>query len=69
MPWGISETAPEKEKIKSEFADFLNGLNACWKISYYVYSEIFDESHRLFDKIYSQGVLDAQKSTATGEDE
>jgi hypothetical protein len=29
--WGVSENASEKEKLKSEMADYLNGLNCCGK--------------------------------------
>ena len=29
MSWEIAETASEIEKIKSESADYLNGLNSC----------------------------------------
>ncbi|RUT62114.1 hypothetical protein C1143_06710 [Clostridium botulinum] len=50
--WGISETATPKEKIKSEMADFLNGLNSVGEISYSTYSEIFDFSMNLLDRIY-----------------
>ncbi|KEI84150.1 hypothetical protein EJM73_06385 [Clostridium botulinum] len=50
--WGISETATPKEKIKSEMADFLNGLNSVGEISYSTYNEIFDFSMDLLDRIY-----------------
>ncbi|APQ78862.1 MULTISPECIES: hypothetical protein [Clostridium] len=50
--WGISETAAPKEKIKSEMADFLNGLNSVGEISYSTYSEIFDFSMDLLDRMY-----------------
>ncbi|RUT58488.1 hypothetical protein C1148_06950 [Clostridium botulinum] len=50
--WGISETATPKEKIKSEMADFLNGLNSVGEISYSTYSERFDFSMNLLDRIY-----------------
>lgn len=50
--WGISKNATPKEKLKSEMADFLNGLNSVGEISYSAYSEIFDFSMDLFDKMY-----------------
>lgn len=53
--WGISENATEKEKIKSKMADFLGGLNSCGEISYNSYSEIFDFSMELLDKMYELG--------------
>jgi hypothetical protein len=53
--WGISETASEKEKIKSEFADFINGLNSCGEIDYSVYSELFDFAMPLLDKMFEAG--------------
>lgn len=62
MPWGIVETAPENEKIKADFADFLNGLNSCGDISYVIYSEIFDEGMKLMDKIYELGKSEASNS-------
>lgn len=55
MPWGISPSASQKEKIKAEFADILNELNSTGKIDYHIYSELFDESHRLFDEMYELG--------------
>jgi hypothetical protein len=53
--WGISENASEKEKIKSKYADYLNGLNCVGEISYSVYSEAFDVGMDLFDKMYELG--------------
>lgn len=53
--WGISETASEKEKIKSEFADFINGLNSCGEIDYSIYSELFDFTMPLLDKMFEHG--------------
>lgn len=53
--WGIAKTASEKEKIKSEFADFINGLNSCGEIDYRVYSELFDFAMPLFDKMFEHG--------------
>lgn len=53
--WGISDKATEKEKIKSEMADYLNGLNSCGEISYSVYSEAFDFSMSLLDKMFEHG--------------
>ena len=34
MSWGISENASEKEKIKADVNDYLDGLNAVGIISY-----------------------------------
>jgi hypothetical protein len=59
--WGISEKATPKEKIKSEMADFLNGLNSVGDISYSTYSEIFDYSMDLFDKVYDLGKSEVGK--------
>jgi DNA (cytosine-5)-methyltransferase 1 len=53
--WGISENASEKEKIKSEMADYLNGLNSTGEIDYRTYCELFDYSMELFEKIYILG--------------
>ena len=53
--WGIAETASEKEKIKSEFADFINGLNSCGEVDYSTYSELFDFTMPLFDKMFEHG--------------
>lgn len=50
--WGISSEATEKEKIKAEMADFLNGYNSCGEIDYKVYSELFDISMDLLDRMY-----------------
>lgn len=59
--WGISENATEKEKMKSEMADFLNGLNCTCVIDYNAYSEIFDFSMELLDKMYELGKKDNDK--------
>lgn len=56
--WGIASSAPEKEKIKSEFADFINGLNSVGEISYSTYSELFDEGMLLLDKMYALGTTE-----------
>lgn len=53
--WGISENASENEKLKSEMADFLGGLNSCGEIDYISYSKIFDFSMELLDKMYELG--------------
>jgi|GEM_PF-1780174 len=50
--WGISPNASEKEKIKGEFADFINGLNSTGEISYTIYSDLFDVTMALFDEMY-----------------
>lgn len=53
--FGIAETASEKEKIKSEFADFINGMNSCGEIDYNIYSQLFDFAMPLFDKMFEHG--------------
>lgn len=55
MPWGISPNASNKEKIKADMGDFLHGLNSAGKIDYITYSELFDFSHDLLDKMYELG--------------
>ncbi|WP_268884637.1 MULTISPECIES: hypothetical protein [Bacillus amyloliquefaciens group] len=34
MSWGISSDATNKEKLKAEMADYLNGLNSAGEISW-----------------------------------
>jgi len=53
--WGISPKASAKEKLKSEYADYLNGLNCAGEISYATYSEAFDFGMELFDRMYELG--------------
>ena len=65
--WGIAQTASEKEKIKSEYADYLNGLNSTGKISYEVYSEAFDVGLELLDTMYEQGRQDSLEEVLKGE--
>lgn len=60
MSWGINETAPEIEKIKSESADYLNGLNSCGVIDWNTYNYAFDFYADLLMKAYEQGRKDAQ---------
>jgi hypothetical protein len=60
MRWGIAETASEKEKIKTDFADFLHGLNSTCEIDYNAYSQIFDYAMELFNQMYEQGKKDAK---------
>ncbi|MFV4887421.1 hypothetical protein RY279_18435 [Bacillus velezensis] len=55
MVWGVSPDATTKEKLKSEMADYLNGLNSTGVISYAVYSEAFEVSMNLLDKMYDLG--------------
>lgn len=56
--WGIASTAPENEKIKAEMSDYLNGLNSVGKIDYITYSEMWDFSMELLDKMYELGKAD-----------
>ena len=60
MSWGIAETAQEIEKIKSESADYLNGLNSCGVIDWNTYNYAFDFYADLLMKAYEQGGKDAQ---------
>ena len=60
--WGIAKTATSKEKLKSEMADFLGGLNSVGEISYSAYSEIFDYSKDLLDKMYELGKSESSKT-------
>ncbi|MBU8803283.1 MULTISPECIES: hypothetical protein [Bacillus] len=55
MGWGVSPDATNKEKLKAEMADYLNGLNSTGVISYEVYSEAFDVSMKLLDQMYDLG--------------
>ena len=58
MGWGISETASAIEKIKSESADYLHGLNSCGVISWHTYSQSFDFYTDLLNRAYEQGKKD-----------
>ena len=64
--WGISPSASEKEKIKAEWADELNGKNSVVKITYDVYSELFDVGMDLLDKMYELGKSDGGKEGKKG---
>ena len=66
--WGIAETASEKEKIKSEFADFINGMNSCGEIDFGIYSELFDFAMPLFDKMFEHDKTVAQHSLSGSDD-
>ncbi|RDY88715.1 hypothetical protein [Bacillus amyloliquefaciens] len=55
MSWGISPDATNKKKLNAEMADYLKGLNSTGVISYAVYSELFDFSMNLLDKMYDLG--------------
>lgn len=61
--WGVSPNASEKEKLKSEWADYLNGLNSCCEITYSVYSEAFDFGMNLLDEMYTLGQKEYQHQT------
>lgn len=58
---GNSWYCAEIEKIKSESADYLNGLNSCGVIEYFTYSYAFDFYMDLIDRAYEQGKEDAIK--------
>lgn len=51
MSWGISDSAPNKEKIKSEINDCLCGLNSCGKIDYLTYDKLYDYFISSLDKM------------------
>jgi len=55
MAWGISKDASKIEKIKSEMADYLNGLNSTGEISYNIYSVTFDFAMKLLEEAYELG--------------
>ena len=55
ISWGINQSASDKEKIKAEMNDFLKGLNSVGEIDYNTYSDIFDKSIELFNKMYKLG--------------
>lgn len=61
MGWGIADTASNKEKIKSEYADYLNGLNSCAVIDYNYYSEMFDIGMDLLDRMYDLGIAEGRE--------
>lgn len=67
MSWGIAETASEIEKIKSESADYLSGLNSCGVIDWNTYNYAFDFYADLLMKAYKQGRKDAQPERQKGE--
>ena len=64
MSWGIAETASDIEKIKSESADYLNGLNSCGVIDWNTYNYAFDFYADLLMKAYKQGEKDTQPENA-----
>lgn len=53
--WGISENATPKQKLKSEYADLLNGMNSVGHIDYSAYSNLFDFGMELLDRMYELG--------------
>lgn len=55
MGWGISDTASDKEKIKAYYNDILMSKNSVGKISYIVYSQLYDIGIELLDKMYVVG--------------
>ena len=66
MSWGIAETASEIENIKSESADYLNGLNSCGVIDWNTYNYAFDFYADLLMEAYEQGKKDATTRTISG---
>jgi hypothetical protein len=67
MPWGISPNASEKEKIKAESADYLNGLNSTGAIDYSLYCEAFDFYHELLDRMFNHGKSQNSSESGAGE--
>lgn len=55
MAWGINKNATPKEKLKSQLADYLSGLNSCGEIDYCAYCKIFDFGMELLDKMHKLG--------------
>lgn len=53
MSWGISSKASQKEKIKAEFNDYIHGLNSTGIIDYQTYSDLYDFTMPLFDRMYN----------------
>jgi hypothetical protein len=58
--WGIAKTATPKEKLKSEFADYINGLNSAGELNYSTYCELFDYTFQLMDRIYNLGKSESE---------
>ena len=61
MAWGINPNAPKREKLKAEMNDYLLGMNSVGKIDYCTYSEMYDFTMDLLDKMYAQGLEDSTK--------
>lgn len=59
--WEIAVTASDKEKLKSEYADNINGLNSVGIISYETYSELFDVGMDLLDRMFEIGKQQLEK--------
>jgi len=58
---GISSKAPENEKIKADMGDYyLHGLNSVGDIDYLAYSDIYDKSMELLEKMYELGKAEAR---------
>ena len=54
MGWGISETAPKKEKLKAEVNDYLQDLNSVGKIDYLAYSKLYDACMPILEECYDR---------------
>lgn len=61
--WGINPNASEKEKLKSRWADFMNGENCCGIIDYKTYCEYFDYGMKLLDEMYELGKREGSQAT------
>ena len=57
----IEVVGKEIEKIKGDYESYLNGLNMVGEISYYQYSELYDEGTKQIQKAYELGK--AEKNT------
>ncbi len=62
MSWGVPSNSVPKEKLKSEMADFLSGLNSTGRIDYETYSETFDFTMDLLDKMHKTGFKERVKN-------
>ena len=51
----VEITGAQIEKIKQDFADYLDGLNMTGKLSYSLYCAIFDKGTAAIQKAYDLG--------------
>lgn len=60
MTQGISPNASKREKIKAEMNNYLIDKNSCGKIDDMTYSEMYNFTMELLDKMYAQGLNDSK---------